>query len=413
MAAYKSEEHEQQRAKLAFAVANSKKLQKRINALEKEREQKEQQHEDQLRRVTALEREEAASAQECLLQLREMEDGLAKANQDLKSMQTQHEDLSKEFATQSGQLEAARKREVQAHESQEQLARQLMDTLDQVEHEEEELDKVKSASAESVAQTRQLVQQIEGMKAQKAADDEELELKTVQLREAAAATGQAGQREETTRTELEAKIRTLNTTIAGLNAKSDRQQEQQKLERAAGAAQVEALEEGRRQLESTLEESETKYNLLLAQNKEMQTTLTFSTKEIQGLKQQREDVQTALSAQLKEQDEERAKAEKEVAKVQRQVDKEAAQLEKQQKLAARDLKLAKDTELFHQNQLVDSISEKIRQITALRKQVSQLQNQLDLEKQARTEHESEVARLNKDVVSEAKEVVDMKIQSES
>ena len=143
MAAYKSEEHEQQRAKLAFAVANSKKLQKRINALEKEREQKEQQHEDQLRRVTALEREEAASAQECLLQLREMEDGLAKANQDLKSMQTQHEDLSKEFATQSGQLEAARKREVQAHESQEQLARQLMDTLDQVEHEEEELDKVK------------------------------------------------------------------------------------------------------------------------------------------------------------------------------------------------------------------------------------------------------------------------------
>ena len=126
LAVRNSEEQELQRVKLALAVANTKKLQARIDALEKERETNEHQHEEQLRRVTALEREESAAAQECLSQLRAMEGSLAKANQDLKSMQTQHQNLRKEFATQSGQLEAARKREVQAHESQEQLARQLM-----------------------------------------------------------------------------------------------------------------------------------------------------------------------------------------------------------------------------------------------------------------------------------------------
>ena len=413
LAVYKSEEYEQQRTKLAFAIANANKLQKRIDALEKERATTEHQHEEQLRRVTALEREEAAAAQECQSQLRELEDSLAKANQNLKSMQTQHEHLSKEFATQSGQLEAARKREVQAHESQVYLARQLMETLDHVKDEEEQLAKVTSESVESTAQTHQLLQQIENMKAQKTADDEELELKTVQLREATAATRQAGQREETSRTEFEAKIRKLNATIAGLNAKCDRQQENQKLERATVAEQIEAMEEGCRRLESALEQSDTKYNLLLAQNKEMQTVLMFSTKEIQGLKKQREDIQTTLAVKLKEQDEERAKAEKEVAKLQKNVDRESAQKLQKQKLAVRDLKLAQDTERFHQNQLVESISDKIRQITALHKQVSQLQNQLDLEKQARIEHESEVARLNEAVVSEAKEVVDMKVLSES
>lgn len=413
LANYKSEEHEQQRAKLAFALANSKKLQKRIDMLEKERETTEHQHEEQLRRVTALEREEAAAVHECQSQIRAMEDSLARANQDLKSMQTKNEDLGKNFAIQSGQLEAARKREVQAHESQVELARQLMDSIDEVKDEADQLDKVKGESAERGAQVRQLVQEIESLKEQKIADDKEIELKTVQLREAAAATRQAGQREETARTELGAKIQLLNSTIAGLNAKADRQVEHRKMERTIAAAQVAALENERGRLEIAAEETETKFNTLHAQYKQMQTALSLSTKEIQGLKKQREDVQAALATQLKEQEAERTKAERELGTVQKQIERDAAELEKQQKLAARDVRMVKDAETFHQNQMVASISDKIKQITALQKQVSQLQDQLELEKRARTEYESEVARLNEDMVSEAKEAADMKMKSEA
>jgi chromosome segregation ATPase len=393
-----------------MAEANQKKLQKRVQNLERERETTEQQHEDQLRRVTVLEREEAAAVEECRAQLREMEDSLAKVNQDLKSMQAKNEDLGNDFATQSGQLEAARKREVQAHEAQAQLAKQLMDSMDQVKDDEAAIQKVKSQSAERGVQAFQLTNEIETLKSQKEADDKEIELKTVQLREATAATRQAGQREETARNELGTKIEQLEAVIAKLNAKSDRQQENQKLERATAAATVAAMEEERKQLQSTVEEWETKHSSLRAQYTEMQTTMALATKEIGGLKQQREDIQTKLAEQLKEQEIERAKVEKEEAALQRKVDQEAAELEKQQKLAARDLRLAEDADKFHENQMATSITDKIRQITALKKQVKQLQEQLQLEKQARTEHELEVERLNKDVVSEAKDIEDLKVE---
>ena len=407
----KNELHEQEKAKFALAEANNEKLQDRISTMEGDKATVEQQNEEQLRRVTALEREEAAAVEECRSQLRGMEDTFAKVNTDLKTEQTKNEELGKEFATQSGQLEAARKREVQAHDAQATLAKHLLATMEQVEQDEKDIQTVKSQSAGRGVEAFQLNTQLEEMKKQKEADDKEIETKIIHLREATAATNQAGQREETARTELGAKVDKLEALVASLNAKSGRQQESQKLERAAAASNAAAAEEERSQLNVTISDWETKHHNISMQHREVRMVMSLATQEIQGLKQQREDVQKQLAQQLKDQEAQRLVAAKEEADLRKEIDRDEAALVKQQKLAARDVRQAEETDRFHQNQMATSVTAKIRQITALTNQVTQLQEQLASEQQLRSQHESEVARLNKDVVAEANNIADLKVDS--
>ena len=68
---------------------------------------------------------------ECRQQLAALDRSFAKATGDLRAMQAKNEELGKEFATQAGQLEASRKREVVAHQAQADLAQRLTTGLEQ------------------------------------------------------------------------------------------------------------------------------------------------------------------------------------------------------------------------------------------------------------------------------------------
>lgn len=373
-----------------MAEANVQKLQSRIVSMERNRKKTAKRTEAELRRVQARENEQSAAASECRDQLSQMEESVARVTEDLKSMQSRNEILGKDFATQSGQLEAARKREVAAHEGQAELARNMTTSMEQ---------------GDTATQMRA---QFKTMQEQKAADDKDVEIKTVQLRELTAQARDAGQREETTRTELTTKIEQLEAVIKTLNGKSQRQQEAQKDERAVAISNQEIADAEVATLQQQADVWETKYNTLREQHMKVKMVCSLATQEIQDLKDQRLQVQQELAQQLKDQEQASAQAATEAAKLQKMIDLDAAELSNQEKMAKKDVKKAQDTDKFHQKQLQKTITDKIQQVEGLNDLVKQLQTELAKQKQLRSEQEAEVARVNKTVANDGRTIATIK-----
>ena len=394
LAEYRNEKHEQEKAKLSLAEANVVKLQGRITTMEREKARAFKLQNENTRRLQAQVREESAASAECRSQLRDQEDMLAKVNQDLKTEQASQEKLTKDFATQSGQLEAARVREVASHDAQAQMAKNMMDAMD--------------GGGDAAAQ---LKTQLDAMTEQKKADDKEIEGKTVELRESADVALQAGQREENARNELGAKIEKLESIIAGLNASSQRQQETHKLERAAATDTRDGQESEIVSLQLEVDKWEVKYNTLRSQHQQVKMVVSLATSEIQGLKDQRMLIQQELDTQLKEQAADSAKAAAEAQKMQKDVELAAAELKNQEKMAKKDSKKAADTEKFQLKQLQGSISDKITQVEGLNDLVKSLQDELKSQRQLRTEQEAEVTRINKTAAAELKSGADLKAET--